>query len=45
MAREDQPLLICDLTQSYSPKGCGGISTYLKEKRRYVLSRSEHRLL
>ncbi|WEK48060.1 MAG: glycosyltransferase [Candidatus Andeanibacterium colombiense] len=45
MAREDQRLLICDLTQSYSPKGGGGISTYLKEKRRYLLSRTDHRLL
>ena len=45
MAREDLPLLICDLTQSYSPKGGGGISTYLKEKRRYVLSQTDHRLL
>jgi len=45
MAREDHPLLICDLTQSYSPRGGGGISTYLKEKRRHILSHSEHRLI
>jgi alpha-1,6-mannosyltransferase len=38
-------LLICDLTQSWSPTGGGGISTYLKEKRQYLLDHSEHRLL
>lgn len=38
-------LLICDLTQSWSPSGGGGISTYLKEKRRYVQDHTEHRLL
>lgn len=38
-------LLICDLTQSWSPTGGGGISTYLKEKREYFLNHSEHRLL
>jgi alpha-1,6-mannosyltransferase len=41
----DQPLLICDLTQSYSPNGGGGISTYLREKRDYVLNRTPHHLL
>ncbi|MBS1239697.1 MAG: glycosyltransferase family 1 protein [Proteobacteria bacterium] len=45
MARDDKPLLICDLTQSYSPSGGGGISTYLKEKRRHVLGRTDHRLI
>ena len=45
MARDDLPLFICDLTQSYSPRGGGGISTYLKEKRDYVLSRTDHRLI
>ncbi len=45
MARDDKPLLICDLTQSYSPKGGGGISTYLREKRSHVLERTDHRLL
>src|SRR5262245_5674019 len=45
MARDDKPLFICDLTQSYSPHGGGGISTYLKEKRRHVLTRTEHRLI
>jgi alpha-1,6-mannosyltransferase len=39
------PLLICDLTQSYSPSGGGGISTYLREKRDYVLNHTPHRLL
>lgn len=39
------PLLLCDLTQSYSPRGGGGISTYLREKRDYVLDRTPHRLL
>jgi alpha-1,6-mannosyltransferase len=38
-------LLICDLTQSWSPTGGGGISTYLKEKRRYINDHTEHRLL
>ena len=41
----DPPLLICDLTQSYSPSGGGGISTYLREKRDYVLRHTPHRLL
>ena len=40
-----QQLLICDLTQSYTPYGGGGVSTYLAEKRRYVLERTGHRLL
>lgn len=39
------PLLICDLTQSYSPSGGGGISTYLREKRDYVLRETPHTLL
>jgi alpha-1,6-mannosyltransferase len=38
-------LLICDLTQSWSPTGGGGISTYLKEKRKYFQKHSQHRLL
>lgn len=41
----DRSLLVCDLTQSYSPTAGGGISTYLREKRDYVLSRTPHRLL
>ena len=40
-----EPLLVCDLTQSYSPSGGGGISTYLREKRDYVLGHTPHRLL
>lgn len=44
-ARDDAPLLICDLTQSYSPAGGGGISTYLREKRDYVLNHTRHTLL
>ncbi len=39
------PLLICDLTQSYTPHGGGGISTYLREKRDYVLNHTPHHLL
>lgn len=38
-------LLVCDLTQSWSPTGGGGISTYLKEKRRFFQDNTEHRLL
>lgn len=45
MSRDCEPLLVCDLTQSYTPHGGGGISTYLREKRRHVLSRTSHRLL
>lgn len=41
----DRPLVICDLTQSYSPAGGGGISTYLREKRGYVLRETPHTLL
>ena len=44
-SRGDSPLLICDLTQSYSPAGGGGISTYLREKRDYVLGHTPYRLL
>lgn len=44
-ASGDDPLLICDLTQSYSSTAGGGISTYLREKRDYVLARTPHRLL
>ncbi|HEX8555059.1 MAG TPA: glycosyltransferase, partial [Sphingomonas sp.] len=39
------PLMICDLTQSYSPAGGGGISTYLREKRDHVLTHTPHHLL
>ena len=40
-----ESLLICDLTQSWSPAGGGGISTYLKEKWRYIQDCTAHRLL
>ena len=40
-----RPLLFCDLTQSYAPHGGGGIGTYLREKQRYVLEQTQHRLL
>ena len=40
-----RPLLVCDLTQSYSPSGGGGISTYLREKRDHVLGQTPHHLL
>ncbi|HQS96891.1 glycosyltransferase [Novosphingobium sp. 17-62-19] len=40
-----EPMLICDLTQSYAPHGGGGIGTYLREKRRYVIDQTPHRLL
>ena len=36
---------ICDLTQSYAPTGGGGIGTYLRQKRDYVLAQTDHRLL
>ena len=39
------PLILCDLTQSYAPSGGGGISTYLREKRDYVLTQTPHHLL
>ena len=39
------PLILCDLTQSYAPSGGGGISTYLREKRDYVLTHTPHHLL
>ena len=45
MKEQLPPMLVCDVTQSYSPKGGGGISTYLSEKRRYVLENTPHRLL
>ena len=38
-------LTICDLTQSYSPSGGGGISTYLRRKRDHVLGHTQHRLI
>ncbi|VVT03715.1 Glycosyl transferase family 1 [Sphingomonas sp. EC-HK361] len=44
-AEDGRPLILCDLTQSWSPTGGGGISTYLKEKRRWVLENTSHHLL
>ncbi|TPG07236.1 glycosyltransferase [Sphingomonas oligophenolica] len=38
-------MLICDLTQSYATRGGGGISTYLREKRAYLLRETPHHLL
>ena len=38
-------LLICDLTQSWSQSGGGGISTYLKEKKKFFQNNTRHRLL
>ncbi|WP_298288476.1 glycosyltransferase [Novosphingobium sp.] len=40
-----EPLLICDLTQSYAPHGGGGIGTYLREKQRHIIGQTPHRLL
>jgi len=40
-----EALVVCDLTQSWSPTGGGGISTYLREKRDYVLGHTPHHLL
>ena len=39
------PLVLCDLTQSYAPSGGGGISTYLREKRDFILTQTPHHLL
>ena len=38
-------LTLCDLTQSWSPSGGGGISTYLRKKRDHVLANTPHRLI
>jgi len=38
-------LLVCDPTQSYSPRGGGGIGVYMPEKRRYVLEQTGYCLL
>ncbi|WP_294109398.1 glycosyltransferase [Sphingomonas sp.] len=39
------PMLICDLTQSYTPIAGGGVGTYLRAKRDYVLDHTPHSLL
>jgi glycosyltransferase involved in cell wall biosynthesis len=38
-------MVICDLTQSYAPYGGGGVSCYLREKRRHILARTDHTLI
>jgi len=45
MIEPRQPLTICDLTQSYSATGAGGVTTYLRRKKRYVLDNTPHTLL
>jgi len=45
MSLSNRPLVICDLTQSYAPYGGGGVSCYLREKRRHILARTEHTLV
>lgn len=44
-APHGRPLVVCDLTQSWSTSGGGGISTYLREKRDHFLHRTPHRLV
>jgi alpha-1,6-mannosyltransferase len=38
------PQLLCDVTQSWSDVG-GGVGTYLRRKREYILSHTPHRHL
>jgi glycosyltransferase involved in cell wall biosynthesis len=38
-------LVLCDLTQSYAPYGGGGVSCYLREKRKHILERTGHTLI
>lgn len=45
MNTTDRPLVICDLTQSYARYGGGGVSCYLREKRRHILARTDHTLI
>ena len=45
MSLPDRPLVVCDLTQSYAPYGGGGVSCYLREKRRHILERTSHTLI
>ena len=45
MSKPDRPFVICDLTQSYAPYGGGGVSCYLREKRRHILARTGHTLI
>ncbi len=39
------PMVLCDLTQSWSPTGGGGVGTYMMAKRDYVLAHTPHTLL
>ena len=39
-----RPLLLCDVTQSWSAVG-GGVGTYLRHKRQYILDHTPHRHL
>lgn len=41
----DKDLLVCDLTQSYAATGGGGVGVFMREKRKYVLEQTGHRLL
>lgn len=45
MFAANRELTICDLTQSYASHGGGGVSTYLREKARYIINRTGHRLI
>lgn len=44
LPRSDQSLLLADLTQSWSSVG-GGVGTYLRHKREYILEHTRHRHL
>lgn len=39
------PLVVCDLTQSYSPSGAGGITTYLRRKKQFMRDHTPHTLI
>ena len=41
---DDRPLLLCDVTQSWSAVG-GGVGTYLRHKRQHILDHTPHRHL
>ncbi|WP_343613196.1 glycosyltransferase [Novosphingobium sp.] len=45
MPVSQKSMLLCDLTQSYAPSGGGGVGTYMREKQRHILERTNHRLL
>ena len=44
LAGQPESRLVCDLTQSWSDVG-GGVGTYLKRKRAYILDKTPHRHL